>query len=322
MKDPAADTLRVIRNSFPVLLLAYTRSDLVQRRLTEIRAAGFQRVFVHVDGAKLGDTRDALQHQLIDEILLANRINFSELNVYRQSENLGCRQGPFAGIDWFLDQETHGLILEDDISLDANAAEFLCKTVPFLDRDRILTSCAWSAPPSSSGEVLMRKSRFPQTWAWCVTAETWWTFRSWLNGIESKDQLHLSLLLLTLFLKHPSIHRLYALRNIKRTLFDHLDAWDYDFHFWHIMNGVQIKPSRQLIANEGFGYFGSHRAPVLFDTFSQPTTAAPLHITNCWVDTRTQRQLESWEARHEYPVTPKALLRYFLARYREQRNVI
>ena len=104
-RTPAADT--------PLLMIAFNRPEKTRRVFDAVRAAAPKRLYLAADGPRADvpsdvDRCDRTRHVLEDVTWPC------EVQRLYQTENLGCKRGVGAAIDWFLTHEESGIILEDD----------------------------------------------------------------------------------------------------------------------------------------------------------------------------------------------------------------
>lgn len=305
--------LSVNEKHLPILILAFTRAQAFSRRLDEIISGPVRDVFIHLDGPST-ESEVLNQSKIVKELHRLESRGF-RVRLRRQHKNLGCRDGPLAGITWFFGLNPAGVILEDDIHLHPRALEFLDRAVAEIGKDSILTASAWSAPPVRSSSIQLRTTPFVRTWAWATTSDIWSHFMDWFG-----NQQRLSGVKRNLFLNRQlSIYQLLTRRNHVRSTVAINDAWDYSFHYWHAMNGRQLRPSCQLAWNEGFeDLLSTHRPPRLLVYASLPDCFGAFDQDNFnWLPRAMRDRATKWESLHEYPTSIRSLARYWKLRLLE-----
>ena len=98
----------------PILLITFNRPDHVRQVLKEVRKQQPTQLFVCQDGIRDGISLDV---ECVQEVrhVVNELVDWScELHTLYQEKNLGCGQGPVAGINWFFEHVEMGIILEDD----------------------------------------------------------------------------------------------------------------------------------------------------------------------------------------------------------------
>jgi len=98
----------------PILILAYNRADRLHEVVDALRPCRPRRIFLSVDGPRLGD--DADRDKVLATQEVARHIDWdAEVRSHFQPVNLGCGLGVSTGISWFFDEVNEGIILEDDV---------------------------------------------------------------------------------------------------------------------------------------------------------------------------------------------------------------
>lgn len=103
--------------SNPILLITFNKFDTTLKMLESIKLVKPKKIYIASDGG-----RNQKEHQQIvnfRKIMLENiksweRAEEIEIITLFSEKNLGCKLGPYNAISWFFENESQGIILEDD----------------------------------------------------------------------------------------------------------------------------------------------------------------------------------------------------------------
>jgi hypothetical protein len=159
----------------PILLLAYRRPDTTARVMELLQRVRPERLYVACDGPP-GDRPDvAAACQATRELIEAMVDWPCQLERLYREENRGCRRGVAEAIDWFFEQESEGIILEDDVLPDPSFFPY-CATL--LERYRhdgrvgmVSGTTIRNRPPRDGASY--RYSRFCHVWGWATWRRAW-----------------------------------------------------------------------------------------------------------------------------------------------------
>lgn len=177
--------------SVPVLLIAFNRPESTSRVLEVLRQLQPERLYVACDGprsnhpveiARIEEVRDMLQYSP------AGLVDWPcQLHQQFLVSNLGCRDAVVAGIDWFFDQESEGIILEDDIIPDLSFFAFCEELLRRYRLDsRVGSICANNhqrVPPVDGSSY--RFSIYSHGWGWATWRRAWRCYDRNLSGWPS-----------------------------------------------------------------------------------------------------------------------------------------
>src|SRR5215217_6065445 len=96
----------------PILFLIFNRPKETSLVFAEIRKVKPSKLYIAADGP-----RNDTEHRLCNEVRsIVRNIDWEcEVNELFRETNLGCKTAVSESITWFFDQESEGIILEDDI---------------------------------------------------------------------------------------------------------------------------------------------------------------------------------------------------------------
>ena len=97
----------------PVLFLIFNRPETTQQVFSAIRKAKPPRLYVAADEPRSDYSNEAERCEIARSI--ATNVDWDcEVKTLFRERNLGCGLAVTSAIDWFFEQESEGVILEDD----------------------------------------------------------------------------------------------------------------------------------------------------------------------------------------------------------------
>lgn len=157
-----------------VLFLVFNRPEITVRVFETIRRARPKRLYIAADGPRsdrLNETKLCQQTRHI-----CSQIDWDcEVKTLFREENLGCRLAVSRAIDWFFDNETEGIILEDDC-LASQSFFHYCSELLDYHRDDNQVMCV-SGNNFQQGIMDSDESyyfsRYPHCWGWATWKNAW-----------------------------------------------------------------------------------------------------------------------------------------------------
>jgi len=236
-----------------VLLITFNRPDTTKEVLKALQVAKPKKLYVFSDGA-----RNKEEEKICKQVreLVSEMVNWDcELNRKVSEFNLGCGPGPFAAMNWAVEEEDRIIILEDDC-VPSPAFFPYCNYLleKYLEDERI-----WIV----SGNNYCPEYPLPADYAFTGYAHSW-GWATWRRCIKSVDlemtkypdfrdrKLMYSIL--------PKKEADFFLRKYDRIYNDKKaisHIWDFQFGFCiRANNGMGIMPRSNLVRN--IGYMGTH----------------------------------------------------------------
>lgn len=248
----------------PVLVLGFNRPELLDRVLRVLESAGSRKIYVSLDGPREEHAQDA---KLCDEAaLVVERSAVTDASRLRVSQgNLGCREGMATGISWFFQQESEGIILEDDCLPNDSFLRFCDQMLEqYRDHSEVghISGTRFFAENASVDSPAFF-SQFASVWGWATWKDRWAHFEQ-INGsvVVQIDKSTVSAVS-----KAPGFHRFWW-KQLNGIFNGFIDTWDYVWQFSLWTSGkLAIVPPVNLIENQGFGPRATH-------TRRQPINAA------------------------------------------------
>jgi hypothetical protein len=241
------------RTRSSVLLLAFNRPEPTLRVLEAISAAGVARLYVALDGPRADRPGEAERCAAVAD-LVARGGWADQVILRRRDQNLGCKLAVTDGLDWFFEQESEGVVLEDDC---LPGGGFFTYCDHMLERYRE-DERVWLI----SGDNLLSQWRTRRSdyffgdggiWGWASWRRAWQrrdiTMESW-DDQEARDRARS-------FLGPVGWHHLAP--RYAEVAAGKIDTWDFQWSWTRASNqGLSVIPSRNLVTNIGFGPDATH----------------------------------------------------------------
>lgn len=241
----------------PLLLIAFNRPDHFEQLIERLRPTSPQRIYVAVDGPRLGRDDDAAAVTLTRALVA--RIDWTDdVHTLFQESNLGCGQGVSTAISWFFTHEERGIILEDDILPKDSFFAFCSELLDRYESDpRVLaiSGCNFVPPEYVSDPGPYRFSRVPHIWGWATWRHVWQQHD--LDISDWRDRMPLSKLWQVSGRSPGGLV-------FWRSIFDlmargQIDTWDMQFVFLGMERDMYTATSNvNLVDNIGFGDLATH----------------------------------------------------------------
>jgi hypothetical protein len=235
-------------------MVAFNRPEKTRRVLEAVRAAAPRRLYLAVDGPRADVPSDVERcertRRVLDDITWPCEVQ----RLYRPN-NLGCKRGVAAAIDWFLAHEESGLILEDDC---VPAADFFPFCADLLERYRDTPEVMMIGGHNELGtwdatEASYLFTRTAPIWGWATWRRAWarydpamtrWGDPATRAAVRSRMSL--------------TEYRIFS-QKFDSVYEGRLDSWGFAWTLALLINGgVSVMPARNVITNIGFDSEATH----------------------------------------------------------------
>ena len=257
----------------PVLFLVFNRPEPTQRVFEAIRAARPSRLYVAADGPRAD--REGERERCLEVRRIATAVDWPcQLMTLLRDENAGCAEGVSTAISWFFNNETEGIILEDDCLPDVSFFSFCTDQLDrWREDERIGQICGFNLiPEESPSDSVYFASHFGWSWGWASWRRAWQAYDITMSSWQT--------------LKQKRLHYQYPFYKERIRLFDETAdvgwsaSWDYQWHYALASQGqLSLIPTYNLIENIGFTADATH-------TFSadprRKRPASKLSKGQCW----------------------------------------
>jgi hypothetical protein len=239
--------------SAPLLFLIFNRPDLTTQVFSRIREYQPSKLYIAADGPRSFIEGEKTQCEL--SRLATENIDWPcEVNRLYRPTNIGCKIAVSSAITWFFDQESAGIIIEDDCLPDLSFFRFAEELLVRYENDpRVFTisACNFQYGRKRS-EDSYYFSRYPHIWGWASWRRVWQQYEVELQ-------------------KWPDSRGAVAKNVIKKSTRDQLsrqfdmikagkiNTWDFQLtHAALSSRGLTIIPQQNLINNIGFDARATH----------------------------------------------------------------
>lgn len=270
--------MSLYKTKSPVLLLLFNRFEHTKLVFEEVRNAQPEKLYIAIDGPRKNNQDDILNTTKIKNYVL-NNINWNcKVETLFRESNLGCKNAVSEAITWFFNNETKGIILEDDC-LPLNSFFLFCDELltkyEFDERIRHISGVNFLDP-----DIEIKNSyyfsKFTHVWGWASWKRVW---KDYSKEILKEYNLD----------KFDEFYNIYQdkkisnaiINDLKRVQSDNLNTWDYQYLFLNfINNGLTIIPKYSLVKNIGFDFNSTHTQTNPYKIRKQENIHKILHPTN------------------------------------------
>jgi len=240
----------------PILLIVFNRLNTTKEVFETIRSVAPKKLYVASDGPRHKKPDEAKEVQKIREWVLASVDWDCEVKTKFEESNIGCKYNPQTAIDWLFENETSGIILEDDCVPYPSFFPFCKQLLERFKEDQNIWGITGCNPISQYMDwpYSYYFSEYVQTWGWATWADRWKRHKEMMQDYEP-------------FLNKPEnfgrlknkVANYEIVERARQSYNDDIDAWDYLWFFSSFTNnGVFAVPTKNLISNIGFGKGATH----------------------------------------------------------------
>lgn len=241
----------------PILFLVFNRPDTTRRVFEVIRQNRPVRLYIAADGPRVSHKGETERVGEVRKIV--SQIDWPcEVKTLFRDCNLGCKRAVSGAIKWFFEQESEGIVLEDDCVPHEHFFLFCSELLErYRHDDRIGFISGTSLFDLQKDSFIFDNedyvfSKYLSVWGWASWKRVW---EDYDPEITSWPVDQYPILALTENMRMRSIHK---------KLFDSvyngkIDTWDYQVSFMLWKNSrLAITPRFNLIENIGFDSDGTH----------------------------------------------------------------
>lgn len=247
------------KNSFetPILIIIFNRSKYLKKIIKILNKIRPQKIYILADGPRKNTKYDLLKCKIARETVV-NNINWKckILKKFRK-KNVGLKKNINEGIKWFFNNETKGIILEDDCYPSTSFFKFcdlLLKKYQTNNKIKMISGNFYFENNFKLKESYFFSQR-PGTHGWATWARSWSE-----NDIYMKKWRGIwEFLFLLFFFKFNIVKSHYFFRKFKDSYLNKIKSWDYQwlYSIWK-NNGLIIRPNKNLCKHIGWGEESTH----------------------------------------------------------------
>ena len=270
--------MSLYKTKSPVLLLLFNRLEQSKLVFEEVRNAQPEKLYIAVDGPRINNEEDKVKIDVIKGYILNNIDWDCKVETLFRESNFGCKNAVSEAITWFFNNETKGIILEDDC-LPLNSFFSFCDELltkyEFDERVRHISGVNYLNSKIQIAESYYF-SKFTHVWGWASWKRVW---KDYSKEILKEYNLD----------KFDEFYNIYQdkkisnaiINELKRVQSDKLNTWDYQYLFLNfINNGLTIIPKYSLVKNIGFDFNSTHTQTNPYKIRKQENIHKISHPTN------------------------------------------
>lgn len=261
----------------PILLIIFNRPEMARQVAARVAGITPATVYIASDGPRShvhGEEQKVAAARNAATTAFDRSCNVHTLY---HAKNLGCKKAVQSALNWFFENESEGIVLEDDCLPDKSFFSY-CDCL--LDRYRDDLRIGMISGDNFQFDRLALESsyyfsRYAHVWGWASWRRTWNYYRS---DKPFWEEVQKSALLKTVFNRQKV--RAHWEKIFDKVYADQIDTWDYQLNLslWS-QHMVSIIPANNLVTNIGFDKTATHTK---FETiFSRvESNAMPLPLTH------------------------------------------
>jgi hypothetical protein len=157
----------------PILILGFIRVDTLKRTIESVLAQEHGPIYISCDAPPSDYLKQGSEVQMyLDSLLDSGKVREVRISDSHQ----GLLKGVTSGVSWFFERVERGVILEDDLVIQAGLLKSVELASEFLNDQRVVSIGLHNAVPANfiaSRSEVLRGSRFVISWGWVTTKEQW-----------------------------------------------------------------------------------------------------------------------------------------------------
>jgi hypothetical protein len=241
-------------SDFAILLVAYRRTENVQKIVSTCLDYGFKNLFIHLDGPGSSDPEILEDQKKIHTYLQTLRQNETlNVQVLKSNKNKGIAVSVISACNWAFGSGSQSflIVLEDDCLPTHEFFAFCQEFAHFLLQPRNLILCGTNPSPQliASGQPAL--SHYSLTWGWMTSRVNWPTILNFYRINPAQSVLA----------DLRSTHRVDSFWNAgyRRAIQGFTDVWDTVLvRSLRNENLFAILPPWTLVSNVGDDKFATH----------------------------------------------------------------
>lgn len=239
----------------PVLLLIFNRPDTTAVVFDRIREAQPKRLYIAADGPR--NPQEAVRCEATRKVVAQVDWDCQVKTLFRE-ENMGCKRAMSSGITWFFEQESEGIVLEDDCVPDPSFFGFCSHMLAHYRTDDRIGHIGGSNLQlgQQRGPHTYYFSRMTHAWGWAGWRRVWKDYDVNMSTFPEFRRLDM---LKNIPSHAPFSQSWYAV--FQENHAGKIDSWAYPYTYHNLANNrLSVIPNQNLISNIGFRADSTHTA--------------------------------------------------------------
>jgi hypothetical protein len=232
--------------SFAVLIIGYSRRESLINLIKTTLKNNPSNLYVALDGAK-DDSVKLVQSEILEDIKKIRETTLIPIQVQQRTENLGSGAGVISAVNWFFENESQGIVLEDDLVVDQNFFIYMRQVISILKTQPSALLASGTRLSIDASEFVTFCS-YPLVWGWATTWDKWQLMtdaifsETSVKGVQGKLS-----------------EKIFWNTGKRRALKSQIDAWDIPLAAGMRSKGLEsLVPPVNLVTNIGFDANASH----------------------------------------------------------------
>lgn len=120
----------------PILFVGYNRPNLTDKALKQLSKLPKTKVFFSIDRSDSSDSNSKRNMEVIKLVNSFRQTSHHQVEVFVQSESVGCNQNTLRGMDYLLLACPYGVLIEDDCEFRIEYIQFLNRSYKYIDSSK------------------------------------------------------------------------------------------------------------------------------------------------------------------------------------------
>jgi hypothetical protein len=237
----------------PVLIITYKRLDTTLKVLESVAKVKPAKLYIANNAPNPLNVDDGEKVKAVRAVFEKELDWSCQVITLFRTKHLSAKESISSSIAWFFENESEGIILEDDCVVEPSFYYFAQECLERYRSDDQVTQI--SASNFQDGNVKSNASyyfsRYNHIWGWAGWRRSWKHFDSYLKEFNTGKSKHIRVVNKIFPRKQDRTYWIAMYDYVKS---GNLDTWDYQWMFcmWS-QNGRSIIPQVNTVINIGFG---------------------------------------------------------------------
>jgi hypothetical protein len=237
----------IIFRDVGVLLVGYSRPDLLKNRIHEFASENIVNLYISIDG---GEASHTLEMENFKSLVKQELKSIQNLRIYHEENNLGLVRHLTSRITQVLNEHKYIIVIEDDIKVSKTFFSNMLHGLNYLNARGLKgVVSGWSPVAIPYVQNKWRNSKYPFIWGWASSREVWegYKYNLSMEDIEKdiKNSVNWS--------KYSNFQKAFWISKFNGLKKNPLYTWDIQFFYHCLKNNYHcITPLFTMTGNQGF----------------------------------------------------------------------